>query len=106
MKLEIGWDQAASRTVRPSSGVEKVRRMVARLGPGLLLVAVLSLAAHGLAGMQEWAFGRAWIEGLGLALLLGVAVSQLVPDLRRCEAGALYAGSRCWSWRWCCSALG
>jgi uncharacterized integral membrane protein (TIGR00698 family) len=94
VKLEIGWDQGSVRVARPSERVGTIRAKLVGLAPGLLLVAVLSLVAQGLAGLQEWLFGRAWIEGLVLALLLGVVVSHLVPELRRCEAGALYAGKQ------------
>jgi uncharacterized membrane protein YadS len=64
------------------------------LMPGLLLVVALGLAARALAAIQEAAIGRAWLEALVLALLLGVLVRNVVPSLKRCDAGAAYAGKQ------------
>ncbi|MCR0984527.1 YeiH family protein [Roseomonas populi] len=47
---------------------------VARLLPGVTLCSTVSLAALGLARIEEAAFGRAWLETLVLAILLGVAI--------------------------------
>ncbi|WWT17900.1 putative sulfate exporter family transporter [Pararoseomonas sp. SCSIO 73927] len=46
----------------------------ARLLPGVVLCAAVSLAALGLARLEEAVFGRAWLETLVLAILLGCAI--------------------------------
>lgn len=45
-----------------------------RILPGLLLCLAVSAAAMGLAHVEQAMFGRAWLEGLVLAILLGAAV--------------------------------
>jgi uncharacterized integral membrane protein (TIGR00698 family) len=62
--------------------------------PGLLLVVVLSVAAQFVAAAQELLLGRAWIEGLVLALLLGVAAGNSGLLGRQFDAGAAYAGKQ------------
>ena len=62
--------------------------------PGLALVVGLGLVAQALAAVQEAAFGRAWLEALVLALLLGVLVRNVNPDLPAFDAGAAYAGKQ------------
>ncbi|MBP0494111.1 YeiH family protein [Pararoseomonas indoligenes] len=47
---------------------------MARLLPGVSLCAAVSLTALGLARLEEVAFGRAWLETLVLAILLGCAI--------------------------------
>ncbi|MCC6176978.1 MAG: putative sulfate exporter family transporter [Chloroflexi bacterium] len=66
----------------------------ARLAPGLALVVVLGLIAQGIAMVEELVLGRPWIEGLVLALLLGVLVRNVVSNLTQFEAGAAYAGKQ------------
>ena len=65
---------------------------VSDLAPGLVLVLGLSLTAQLLALAQEQVLGRAWIEGLVLALLLGVLVGNSGLASDRFDAGAAYAG--------------
>jgi len=62
--------------------------------PGLALVVGLGLVAQALAAVQEAAFGRPWLEALVLALLLGVLVRNVNPDLPAFDAGAAYAGKQ------------
>jgi uncharacterized integral membrane protein (TIGR00698 family) len=62
--------------------------------PGLALVVALGLVAQGIAAGEEAAFGRAWLEALVLAMLLGVLVRNVVPGLRAFDAGAAYAGKQ------------
>lgn len=50
----------------------------ARLLPGILLSALLALAALGLAKVETELLGRAWIEPMVLAILLGMALANLV----------------------------
>ncbi|HEY8614360.1 MAG TPA: YeiH family protein [Roseomonas sp.] len=47
---------------------------LARLLPGLLLCVGVTLAAMGLARLEEALFGRAWLEALVLAILLGTVI--------------------------------
>jgi uncharacterized integral membrane protein (TIGR00698 family) len=67
---------------------------IVRLGPGLALVVGLSIVAQGISAVEERVLGRPWIEGLVLALLLGVVVGNVVPTLGRFQAGAAYAGKQ------------
>ncbi|MBV1800207.1 YeiH family protein [Siccirubricoccus sp. G192] len=52
-------------------------RTVRRLLPGLLLCLAITLAALALEHVEEAVFGRAWLEALVLAILLGTAVRSL-----------------------------
>jgi uncharacterized integral membrane protein (TIGR00698 family) len=52
-------------------------RTVRRLLPGLLLCLAITLAALVLEQAEEAVFGRAWLEALVLAILLGTAVRSL-----------------------------
>jgi uncharacterized integral membrane protein (TIGR00698 family) len=54
-----------------------VLRTVRRLLPGLLLCLAITLAALALEHVEEAVFGRAWLEALVLAILLGTAVRSL-----------------------------
>lgn len=58
-----------------------------RLLPGITLCAAVALAAMGLAAGEAWLFGHAWLEGLVLAILLGVAVRTLWSVPEACSAG-------------------
>jgi uncharacterized integral membrane protein (TIGR00698 family) len=49
-------------------------RSISRLLPGLLLCLGVTLAAGALAHLEEAVFGRAWLESLVLAILLGTVV--------------------------------
>ena len=55
-----------------------------RLFPGIALCTLLGLAAVGLQGLEMRLTGRAWLEGLVIAILLGAAVR------------ALWTPGRCW----------
>lgn len=67
---------------------------VRQLAPGLALVIGLSLVAQAVAAGEELLLGRAWIEGLVLALLFGVAVGNSGLVAKRFDAGAAYAGKQ------------
>ena len=58
-----------------------------KLIPGLLLCAVVTVAAYGLAQAEAVLFGRAWLESLVLAILLGTTLRTLVPLSSRWDAG-------------------
>ena len=47
------------------------------LAPGLALTAAVSVAALGLQALEISLFGRAWLDGVVLAILIGVAVRSL-----------------------------
>ncbi|MFN8522527.1 MAG: putative sulfate exporter family transporter [Chloroflexota bacterium] len=83
--------QAASAS---SDSFSKFQDSVSRLGPGLGLVALLSGAALVMAQIEVALLGRPWIEGLVIALLLGILVRNTVGGLARFEAGAAYAGKQ------------
>jgi uncharacterized integral membrane protein (TIGR00698 family) len=55
--------------------------------PGLLLCAAVTLAARGLEHMEARLFGRAWLESLVLAILLGTAIRTLRGPDARLEPG-------------------
>jgi len=55
--------------------------------PGLALCGMVSLAASGLAAGESRLFGHAWLEGLVLAILLGVGVRTFWTVPRTCVAG-------------------
>ena len=58
-----------------------------RLLPGLLLCSLVTVAAIGLEHAEALLFGRAWLESLVLAILLGCAVRTLVRLGPRWDAG-------------------
>jgi uncharacterized membrane protein YadS len=62
--------------------------------PGLALVAGLGVAAQAIAAVQEWVLGRPWLDGLVVALLLGVALRNLRPRPAVYDAGAAYTGKQ------------
>jgi uncharacterized integral membrane protein (TIGR00698 family) len=55
--------------------------------PGLLLCGIVTLAARGLEGVEALLFGRAWLESLVLAILLGTAIRTLRGPDARLEPG-------------------
>jgi uncharacterized integral membrane protein (TIGR00698 family) len=62
-----------------------------RLGPGLLLTIAVGLASLAIAAAQERFVGRAVIEGLVVAILLGMVVRTLWPPPERADAGVSFA---------------
>ena len=75
-----------------------MRGSLARRGrsllPGMALVAGLGLAAQAIAAVQEAILGSPWLEGLVVALLLGVALGNLRPGPAAYDAGAAHAGKQ------------
>lgn len=61
--------------------------MSTKILPGLLLCAVVTAVACGLAQAETALFGRAWLESLVLAILLGTALRTLTPLSARWDAG-------------------
>jgi uncharacterized integral membrane protein (TIGR00698 family) len=73
-----------------------MRSLVLRLRsffPGLVLSAGIGLQAMGLARLAEMEFGRAWLEPLVLAILVGAVVRTWLPPPPACRPGiSLSAG--------------
>lgn len=63
-----------------------------RLLPGIGVCAATSLAAVGLAVLEAQVFGRAWIEPLVLAILIGTAIRTCWTPPDRFEPGIAFAG--------------
>ena len=61
--------------------------------PGLFLCGAVTAAAYGLEALERALFGRAWLESLVLAILLGTALRTLHRIDVRFEAG-IHAGSK------------
>jgi len=61
--------------------------MARRIIPGLLLCLAVSAAAMGLAHVEQSMFGRPWLEGLVLAILLGAAVRTVWSMPERFKPG-------------------
>jgi uncharacterized integral membrane protein (TIGR00698 family) len=62
-----------------------------RLLPGLLLAALIALAATLLAWAETELLGRAWLEPMVLAILLGLLVANLTPLPQSLHSGADFA---------------
>jgi uncharacterized integral membrane protein (TIGR00698 family) len=67
--------------------VNGIRRML----PGLLLCAVVTLAGWGLQVVELRLFGKAWLESLVLAILVGTAVRTVWDMDRRWYPGILFS---------------
>ena len=66
----------------PTTGTRTLLRRlqleaVGRILPGLLLCAAVTAAAYGLAAIEAYLLGQAWLEVLVLAILLGTAVRMI-----------------------------
>lgn len=70
--------------------VRAAGRVLTGLVPGLLLSLLVAACAVGLARLEMMAFGRAWIEPLVLAILLGVAVRTVWTPGPRWTAGVAF----------------
>jgi uncharacterized integral membrane protein (TIGR00698 family) len=63
-----------------------------RILPGLLLCAVVSVAALALQHAEAMLFGRGWIEALVLAILVGTAIRSLWTPSDRWQPGIDFSG--------------
>jgi uncharacterized integral membrane protein (TIGR00698 family) len=63
-----------------------------RIVPGLLLCLAVSAAALALQQAETWLFGRPWLEGLVLAILIGTAVRTCWTPPERWQAGIAFCG--------------
>jgi len=71
--------------VSAAAAAERVRRQPLALLPGLALCIVVGIAAQLLGQLEALLFGRAWIEPLVLAILLGMLIANagtLPPSVR------------------------
>jgi uncharacterized integral membrane protein (TIGR00698 family) len=59
----------------------------ARIAPGLALCAVVSVAAAQVQGLEQRLFGRAWLEALVLAIVIGAGVRGVWTPGRSWRAG-------------------
>lgn len=66
-------------------------RALRRLGPGVLLCFAVTFASDLLARIEALVFGRAWIEALVLAILLGTALRTLWTPGERWNAGLQFS---------------
>jgi uncharacterized integral membrane protein (TIGR00698 family) len=73
------------------SPVTRVAAATASVFPGLLLCAGVSAAAIGVQALEAGLFGRAWLEALVIAILLGAAIRTLWTPPSRFEAGIAFA---------------
>jgi uncharacterized integral membrane protein (TIGR00698 family) len=69
------------------SNITSSTNRISALLPGLVLCAGVTIAATGLQAVEVWLFGRAWLEALVLAILIGVAVRTAWTPGRRWCAG-------------------
>ncbi len=81
---------AASEFAPP--GLAPPRR--APLGPGIALTTVVALASLGIAELETRAFGHPVIEGLVVAILLGMIVRTLWTPPARTDAGVSFAATQ------------
>ena len=78
---------AASNHAAPSAGAS----LPARLAPGVLLSLGVSAAALGLQAAESLLFGKAWLEAIVLAIVIGAAVRTLRRPSERTAAGVAFS---------------
>lgn len=59
--------------------------------PGIGLCAAITVAAYGIERIEAVAFGKAWLESIVLAILLGTVVRSLWKPGRKWEAGIAFS---------------
>jgi uncharacterized integral membrane protein (TIGR00698 family) len=64
-----------------------------KVAPGLLLCAAVTAAAVGLEALETRCFGRAWLESLVLAILIGTTIRTVFKLDRRFDAG-IHTGAK------------
>ena len=75
----------------PSSDADRDRPRAALLIPGLLLTTLVGVVALGMAMLEERAFGHSVVEGLVLAILLGMLLRTLWTPPALLDAGVRFA---------------
>jgi uncharacterized integral membrane protein (TIGR00698 family) len=56
------------------AGMARIARFIQKIAPGVFLCAAVTTAAMALQGVEARLFGRAWLEALVLAILIGAAI--------------------------------
>ena len=79
--------------LRPPPDEAATTRLV-RLLPGITLAALVGLVSLGIAALEARAFGHAIIEGLVVAILLGMVVRALRPLPAGLEAGVSFTATQ------------
>ncbi|HWE42880.1 MAG TPA: putative sulfate exporter family transporter [Gemmatimonadaceae bacterium] len=74
-------------TVSSATPFFRLGPLATRLAPGVLLATVVGLVSLGIAGMEERAFGHPIVEGLVVAILLGMLIRTLWTPSGRLDAG-------------------
>ncbi|HEY1926891.1 MAG TPA: putative sulfate exporter family transporter [Caulobacteraceae bacterium] len=69
----------------------RLAHWAARVAPGLLLCVAIAAIAVGLQGLEARLFGRAWLEGLVLAILLGAGVRTVWSPSAQWSGGIQFA---------------
>ena len=64
---------------------------LSRLWPGVALSAALAAIGLGLGTVQHWLFGRAWVDALVIAILLGAALNSTRPLPARFQPGIAFS---------------
>jgi len=67
---------------------------VRTLVPGILLCVAVTLAATALTWLEVQLFGRAWVEGIVIAILLGTAIRSVWVPPAFLQKGIAYAGKQ------------
>ena len=70
------------------------RRSPLELIPGILIAIVVGLVSLGLAGVEERLFGHAVVEGLVVAILLGMIIRTVWTPAERLEAGVSFTAKQ------------
>lgn len=69
----------------------KIRSNFSRILPGFMLCLLVSIAAYALEHVEAQLFGRAWLESIVLAILIGAAVRSLFSLSGRYHAGIQFS---------------
>ena len=67
---------------------------IRNLLPGIALCVVVTLVAAGIARAEAMLFGRAWVETLVIAILLGTIIRSLWTPPKSVQPGIAYAGKQ------------
>lgn len=89
MTAATGSSIANTTALRP-----KLFGLLAGLLPGILLATVVSLASLGIAAVEEQVFGHAIIEGLVVAILLGMVIRTLWSPPAFMQSGVSFAAKQ------------
>lgn len=82
------------RTARPLPLISVPLRSAAPLGPGVAICVAVAAAAAGLERLEVAVLGRAWLETLVLAILVGAAVRTVWTPAARWLPGVAFSAQR------------